>query len=434
MKPTILSSLMLLSILAAAAQEDEQQPRLLEVRDMDETSFTSLFPLQTPDYIGFTCVIAGLLLAAGGGIGGGGILVPIYILLLEFPVKRKSRTILSTALTSFADAIPLASVTVLGGALANNALNHSKHHPRHANRPCIDWDLMLQLEPMTIAGTLVGAAVNDVLPDILLVVFLLLLLSVTAYKTLQKANAMYQKENEVALRDEEAASLLKTNQQSDDAADSNAKETQRAVRRAQVQLTLLFLVVTLLNLLKGGDEAGGGPLGLPSCGMECFWFTNIAMLLLIAAFAVYIRYDILHRTRPILSDIEWDETNTRTYPLLAIVAGLAAGMFGIGGGIIKGPLMLALGVHASVASATSACMIFFTSITATVSYMAYGMMNYTYAAACLVMGFVATLAGQTIMSALLAHYKRHSFIAYSIALVVFVSAVAMGIESILSIL
>ena len=38
------------------------------------------------------------LLAAGVGIGGGRILVPIYILLLEFPVKH---------------AIPLASTTVL---------------------------------------------------------------------------------------------------------------------------------------------------------------------------------------------------------------------------------------------------------------------------------------------------------------------------------
>ena len=75
-------------------------------------------------------------------IGGGGILVPIYILLLQFPVKH---------------AIPLASITVLGGAIANNILNASKVHPNHSERPLIDWDLILQLEPMTIGGALIGA-------------------------------------------------------------------------------------------------------------------------------------------------------------------------------------------------------------------------------------------------------------------------------------
>ena len=78
-------------------------------------------------------------------------------------------------------------------------------------------------------------------------------------------------------------------------------------------------------------------------------------------------------------------------------------------------------------------MILFTSTTATVSYAVFGFLNYDYASACIVVGFLATLAGQTIMSALLAKYQRHSYIAYSIGLVVAVSAVAMGIESILAI-
>ena len=87
----------------------------------------SLFPFRWPrDYLGFGFAILGLLLASGGGIGGGGILVPIYILILDFPVKN---------------AIPLASITVLGGAVANNLLNMRKVHPDHPERPAIDWDL-----------------------------------------------------------------------------------------------------------------------------------------------------------------------------------------------------------------------------------------------------------------------------------------------------
>ena len=69
----------------------------------EDQDIPSLFPLTPLDYVGFTCMIVGLILAAGGGIGGGGILVPIYILIFDFPVKHS---------------IPLASVTVFGGAIA----------------------------------------------------------------------------------------------------------------------------------------------------------------------------------------------------------------------------------------------------------------------------------------------------------------------------
>jgi uncharacterized membrane protein YfcA len=178
-------------------------------------------------------------------------------------------------------------------------------------------------------------------------------------------------------------------------------------------------------------------MGLSYCGQTCFWISNGAIFLVILVFSIWVRRGILRRLDndgPIISDIHWDEHNTISFPAMAIVAGLAAGMFGIGGGIVKGPLMLALGVHASVASATSACMILFTATTSTVSYMIFGLMNYSYAVACFVVGFLATLAGQTIMTALLAKYQRHSYIAYSIGLVVALSAVAMGIESIISIL
>ena len=106
------------------------------------------------------------------------ILVPVYILLLEFPVKH---------------AIPLASATVFGGAIANNILNAPKRHPDHPHRPVIDWDLILQLEPMTILGALVGAVLNDLLPDIVLVTMMVLLLTITAQKTLSKASKLYAK-------------------------------------------------------------------------------------------------------------------------------------------------------------------------------------------------------------------------------------------------
>lgn len=60
--------------------------------------------------------------------------------------------------------------------------------------------------------------------------------------------------------------------------------------------------------------------------------------------------------------------------MICILAGFCAGMFGIGGGVVKGPLMLEMGVHPAVAAATTAVMIFFTAVVATTSFIAFGTM------------------------------------------------------------
>jgi len=203
--------------------------------------------------------------------------------------------------------------------VANNLLNARKHHPDHPSRPVIDWDLILQLEPMTMAGALVGADLNDLLPELVLVVLLLLLLSATAYKTLQKAHKLHEQESLVLLKEQET--LLPSIQVNFDATvihaptygstpsaphDGNGKSLLAGpsfgpdkVHQAwidAVKLTVLFALVTAMNLLKGGpSEAGGGPLGLPICDVMCFWISEGTMLLVIVAFAVHVRASLLHR-------------------------------------------------------------------------------------------------------------------------------------------
>lgn len=99
---------------------------------------------------------------------------------------------------------------------------------------------------------------------------------------------------------------------------------------------------------------------------------------------------------------------------------------------MKGPLMLALGVHPAVASATSACMIFFTSSTAVLSFMVFGLLTVDYAVAFLLVGFISTLVGQSAISLLMQKNKRHSYIAFSIGIVIALSAVCMTAESFLA--
>lgn len=104
-----------------------------------------------------------------------------------------------------------------------------------------------------------------------------------------------------------------------------------------------------------------------------------------------------------------------------------------GGGIVKGPLMLAMGCHPAVSSASSACMILFTSFTATTSYIVFGLLRMDYGIVCFILGFFATLVGQVGLSYLMKKYQRNSYIVFSIGGVVLLSAFLMTIQSLLAV-
>jgi len=221
----------------------------------------------------------------------------------------------------------------------------------------------------------------------------------------------------------------------------NILDEERKPKKKNIALiSTLFMVVLTINILKGGG-AFESPLGI-ECGSASFWVAQILLLIWICVVSWMGRKMLLKSTAKKIDagfvyldeDIRWNRKKTIVYPMISTLAGVAAGLFGIGGGIIKGPLMLALGVHPAVASATSACMILFTSFTATTTFSVYGLMVKDYAVACSILGFVSTLIGQKVMNSILRKTNRSSYIAYSIGFVVLLSAILMALQSVLHLL
>lgn len=234
--------------------------RLLETIN-EEVKHKDLFPLDGYDYFGTFLIGIGLMIAASGGVGGGGIIVPLLILVFNFHPKY---------------AIALSNFIILGSSVVNMVLNFSKRHPL-VNRPLVDWDLILIMEPLTMAGAIVGALVGKVLPDWILVILLVLLLAQTTYETLKKAISQYQKESieiskqnkselskavdkqiELAQSDESSSLLLNSgNEESlnggivkselDDLYETESKTPQDKV----IIIIVLVIVVIGLNFVKG---------------------------------------------------------------------------------------------------------------------------------------------------------------------------------------
>ena len=273
--------------------------------------------------------------------------------------------------------IPLSNITVLGGAIANMVLNIRKRHPL-ADRPLINWDLILVMEPLTIAGALMGAFLNKILPELFLTFMLVLLLSFTAYNSLKKAIKMYRKESRklreqglkpdgtkeselthISQREAEDDKNLAGDELLEDMdlqegehpgggadldglpVDANEAllkkilEEERTTPVFNVKiLVVLFVVVLAMNLLKGGG-AFPSPIGI-KCGSKAFWIANGIILGWIVIISIYCRNYLVKRNllklrigyKTVEGDIEWDGRATIVYPIICCLAGFFAGMFG----------------------------------------------------------------------------------------------------------
>lgn len=414
------------------------------------------FPLDwTHD--GATIVIAffGLIIAAGGGIGGGGILVPIYMLVLGFRPKH---------------AVALSNFTILGGSIANTMLNCRRRHPQ-LDRSLIDWDLIIIMEPTTIFGAVFGSLMSKVTPNIILTTLLSLILAFMAHRTIGKGFDMWKKESAAkweALRGDEpeispgeatelkpvtsvkldsaseaAESYIQLDSDSEGASSAPVNGSHMVSNGEQEDssfkiflLTLCFAGICLLSILKGGGRLPS-PLGL-ECGSQGFWWLYFGSVPWVLGFAVYFRHILVREFRRkvkrghvwVKGDIQWDSRNTIRYPAICTLSGVFAGLFGIGGGIIKGPLMLEMGVIPPVASASAAAMILYTASAACISFAVFGLLHGTYGVMFFLLGFVSTAIGQVTLTRWLKKHKRESPIVLSIGAVIGISSVLVGINTV----
>ena len=69
------------------------------------------------------------------------------------------------------------------------------------------------------------------------------------------------------------------------------------------------------------------------------------------------------------TDIKWNQNIFIKFPIYSFVSGLMAGLLGIGGGLILGPLLLELGLHPMISTATSNFLVLFTSSSTSIQFI-----------------------------------------------------------------
>mmetsp|Transcript_79479 Transcript_79479/g.224788 ORF Transcript_79479/g.224788 Transcript_79479/m.224788 type:complete len:530 (+) Transcript_79479:87-1676(+) len=353
--------------------------------------------------------IAGILCSAGG-IGGGG----IYVTLLMFAGKM-----------GVTDAVPLSKAIIFIGSIASWVLNSRKLVAWETKREtAIDYNICRLVVPGSLSGTLMGVLLNRVLPSGIILAVLTVILIFISVSVARTAHRQHTEEVAEDLRDaqatlevEEPSPGLLVGKGLESAGKSGAQQVQKRVVKIRVGHTrrpsmnapditkirnrwlwrdvvlafsMLLLVVVLGVLrfhlgqcLRAGLESASPELRGRACDHpSLFWLGQGTLEALTgnraAARALWLLAVIVplgfcatvasYYGFLLVSHERWRPCQVVSYCLMAVGSGVLAGLCGIGGGLIFAPFFLLMGVHPSVAVASSSTCVIFTSASTALQY------------------------------------------------------------------
>lgn len=293
-------------------------------------------------------------------------------------------------------------------------------------RPVIDYNMALFLAPMEMAGAVLGVIIQRVFPNWLFLCFAAVVLGFTAFKTFKKFFVAYAKdkaakEERIELTKRESQRVLESQKKKEsdangegaasDAVDdvegnANTKEEkeeeddpkQLEQRRKFLEedsrqypfekisyLILLWIGLTIITFLKGGKGVDS-VIGI-TCQDAGFYVLVAAQFLWTLGFAAVFGYKNVKGVNERVAvnypfnetDVMWDFKKLQFYSFFTFVAGIVAGLIGIGGGMVLGPLMIVMGVNPRVSTATTATMILLTSSSVAVMFVMSGLVPWQYA-------------------------------------------------------
>eukprot|EP01126_Amoeba_proteus_P038054 TRINITY_DN3952_c0_g1_i1.p1 TRINITY_DN3952_c0_g1~~TRINITY_DN3952_c0_g1_i1.p1 ORF type:complete len:500 (+),score=67.78 TRINITY_DN3952_c0_g1_i1:75-1574(+) len=428
-------------ILICHCDTDDDCGRLMVCQNNTKCSHKPLWKPSGSDVATGILLVLFSAIAASSGTGGGGLLVALFIALENFTT---------------AQAIPLSKASILGSAVANAFYNFFQRHPE-VDKPLIDFDLIGYLEPPVLLGTVIGVYLVKLLPSWLVLVLLVILLGYTAYRTITKGMSLWKKESaqmekstQILIPDVSEANspgrrfvldsdpinednLLYNNSLISAELHQILEDEKRVPWLKLLSFLLVWAVVFIVAILKGG-EGKKSPVGI-TCGTVGYWLLVCSLvpfvIIYIAIFGHVIERDYRLKVRlsyPFLeSDIQWNRRLLFKLPFICVIAGIAAGLFGIGSGMIIGPILLTMNVHPRVSAAVSAFMILFTASSTTIQFAIFGMLQYDYALCFGILAFAGALIGQFGVSWILKKYNKTSIVVFILAFIIVAGAIALAV-------
>ncbi|KAG6967809.1 hypothetical protein JG688_00006124 [Phytophthora aleatoria] len=228
--------------------------------------------------------------------------------------------------------------------------------------------------------------------------------------------------------------------------DDNQAQRRNAIERREARvfpfeylwpLALSWLLILVQSMLRGGHGAPSA-IGV-TCNSSTYWLLTLLPLAIPISVSLWMgyrlrllnRYKVIGNYPFVEGDIHWIKRRVLMFPAVCTTAGVAAGLLGIGGGMVKGPIMLEAGVLPAVQSATASFMILFTASSTTLQFAINGQFpgefQFDYMAWFAFVGFLGGFCGLKCVGFFVKKYKRESIMVYMLAATIGLSAVAMGL-------
>ena len=139
----------------------------------------------------------------------------------------------------------------------------------------------------------------------------------------------------------------------------------------------------------------------------------------------YLGYRKHSRRLTCTGNIEANREKLHTLMRNSYLAGIIAGLIGVGGGMVMSPVMLDLGFLAEVATSFSSFVVFFTSSSTTMQFIIQGAVTVQESLVFLVVSAIGSYVGGSIISAIVQKHKRTSYLLWLLFGLLVLSAVIM---------
>jgi len=203
---------------------------------------------------------------------------------------------------------------------------------------------------------------------------------------------------------------------------------------------LLILAVTSVISLLHGSSRSVSLVGVHPCSPAYWSIASLSIPLLIAATIGVAWYLMKQHTIKLQhnyeyheDDVVWTNRNTTIMVTASFVGGFLAGLLGIGGGMVFGPLLLEFKMLPEVVAATSSFMILFTSVAAVIQFAVLDRLIPDYALCFVIIGFSSSLLGQFLLTKTVKKYGKTSLIVLCVSVVIGLSTMLLVTVGIMNI-
>ena len=162
-----------------------------------------------------------------------------------------------------------------------------------------------------------------------------------------------------------------------------------------------------MALVRGG-HGKQSIIGLDSCSATSWFILIIAQGSCLAC--SYLGYQKHSRRLIGTGNIEANRDKLHTLMKNSYLAGIIAGLIGVGGGMVMNPVMLDLGFLAEVATSFSSFVVFFTSSSTTMQFIIQGAVTVQDSIVFLVVSAIGSYVGGNLISMLVQKHQRPSYL------------------------